>query len=217
MGSKANKGKLEETPQEKMLAQIAVEENQRYKETWLPLQQKAIQMTEKMNAPDSFERERARGRAAGVGTEIDMAAADVGKQDQNRGVDAGSSNFVMRQGALSDERAKSVGIATANAEDAIDDAYVQGIASLVRTGRNKGDVAIDSMGRSAATEAANAASGAAAGAARRAGNMQLAGTVIGAGAQGARGIQWGQGQGSGTGFGFSGANAAAPYTPGVDI
>jgi hypothetical protein len=217
VGSKSDKGKLEETAQEKMLAQIAVEENDRYKKTWLPLQQKAIQMTEKMNAPDSFERDRARGRAAGVGTEIDMAAEDIAKQDQNRGVNAGSSNFVMRQGKLGEERAKSVGIATANAEDAIDDAYVQGLASLVRSGRNKGDVALDNMGRSAATSAANEASGAAAGAARRSGNMQLAGTVIGAGTQVGRGIQWGQGQGSGTGFGFSGANEAAPYTPGVNI
>lgn len=210
MGSKSDKGQLAETEQEKALAEVAVQAHTRYKNDWLPLQQRAIDYVTELSQPNSFERERARGRAAEAGTEIDAVAEDVEKSDFNRGVDAGSGNFVMRQSALGTERAKGVGIATGDAETAMDDAYVQGLASIVKAGRQQSDIALEGMGRSAQTATKNAQAGAYRGAANRAGNAEVAGTVIGAGVQGARGINWGGNYANTGGSTFEAAGEAAP-------
>lgn len=193
MGSKSDKGQLSETPQEKELANIGLQEHEHYKQKWLPLQQQAISLTEGLKDKGSFERERARGRAAEAGTMVDVAGDQVEAGDRGRGVDAGSGNFVMRQGKVGIERAKQVGIATGEAEDAMDDAYVQGLAGLVNIGRRQASVATEGMGRTARLGAANAEAGAMEGAARRAGNAELVGTLAGGAVQGARGIKWGQG------------------------
>lgn len=191
MGSKSDKGQLAETQQEKALAEIALAEHDRYKKAWLPLHQQAIKVTEGLGDANGWERERARGRAAEAGTQLDTVAEDVEKQDLNRGVNAGSGNFIMRQSSLGTERAKGVGIATGNAESAMDDAYVQGLANIVKQGRQQSNIALEGMGRSAQTAAANERTSAGASAARRAGNAQVAGTIIGAGVQAGRGINWG--------------------------
>lgn len=210
MGSKSNKGQLAETEQEKALAEVAVQAHMRYKNDWLPLQKRAIEITQGLNKPDSWERERARGRAAEAGTEIDSVAEDVEKGDFNRGIDAGSGNFIMRQAALGTERAKGVGIATGDAETSMDDAYVQGLASIVKAGRQQSDIALEGMGRSAQTATKNAQAGAYRGAANRAGNAELAGTVIGAGVQAGRGINWGGNYANTGGSTFENAGEAAP-------
>jgi hypothetical protein len=194
MGSKSDKGQLSETPQEKALADIGLAEFQNYTQKWLPLQKRSISMLEGMKESDSFERERARGRAAtGVGGQVDEAAEQIESVDRGRGVDAGSSNFVMRQGKVGMERAKAVGLNMASTEDMMDDAYVQGLAGLVQAGRQQGNIALEGMGRSARIASANEQAGAMEGAARRAGNAELAGTLISSGVQAGRGIKWGQG------------------------
>lgn len=208
--AKSDKGQLAETEQEKALAEIALNEHMRYKKEWLPVQQKAIDYVKALSEPGSWERERARGRAAEAGTEMDAVAEGVEKQDFNRGIDAGSSNFLVRQGKIGAERAKGVGLATASAENSMDDAYVQGLANIVKMGRQQSNIALEGMGKSAATAAANERAGAAAGAANRAGNAELAGTVIGAGLQSSLVKNWGSNYANTGGSTFEAAGEAAP-------
>jgi hypothetical protein len=177
---KKDKGSLKETPQEKALAELALNRYQDYKQRWLPLQQRAIEVVEGFNKEGSWERERAQTNAGAVGTQIDEVSDQVADADMNRGVDAGSSNFKLRQGALGDAKSKSVGIARAGADEEIDNAYVEGISNLMRIGSNQAAQGARSMGDAASVAVGAERAGAMEGAARRAGNYELAGTAIGA-------------------------------------
>lgn len=179
MGSK-NKGTVQETAAERAAADVAMARYQDYRQRWAPIQQRAAQVIQDFGAADSYERERAESRTAGaVGVAYDQAAEQVAAADRNRGIKAGSGAFRMRQADIGTERAKASGIARAAAGDAIDQAYIEGLSSMMAVGKGQADMAMGGMNRSASIEGANAATTAGINAANRAGNMELAGTVAG--------------------------------------
>lgn len=216
--SKKDSGQLKETEAEKSAAQMNLNQYIDYKKRWLPIQQQAIRLVEGYGGEESWERERAKSRAVGAtGVAYDQATDAVETSQRNRGIDAGSSNFKLAQADMGAQRAKGTGIAAAGAADAIDAAYVDSLSGLMRIGRNQASQAIEGVNKSAGIGAANEAAGAEAAAARRAGNAELAGTVVGAAGTyfkpqiTAAVKRWMQGK---SGFGFE---SGVQNVPGVDI
>jgi hypothetical protein len=212
MGSKADKGTLAETPQEKALAQISIDRYRQYKQDWLPLQQRASEIVRRMGEKDSYERTRAVGRAATeAGGAFDEASDAVAIGEQNRGVNAGSSAFRMKQAELGDERAQATGVAMAGAENAIDDAYVQGLSAIMATGRNQSGQGIRGLGESADMAGRNAAAAAGVAAQRRAGNIELGSSIAGSAISYGRTQGWGQA----SGIKYPGGSTGEPMNTGV--
>lgn len=216
--SKKDKGTLVESPAERALMDNALQRYQRYKTTWQPVQQQAIQMVQRMGQPGSFERGQAVTRAAGeVGAGYDQATQQLEDSMAQRGVDTGDSAYRMQSAGATTERAKAQGIAGAGAEGAIDAAYLEGLSSVMNLGRQQSNMAVKGEAATANTTFENNRTGALEGAMRRSRNAGLVGMAGGLAASGiSANIGTPQG-GAGTGFGFSGENRAAPFTPGIDI
>lgn len=217
MKKKSESGQLGDTAQERQLADMALQRYSQYKQKWQPVQQQAIAMVNKMGQAGSMERERAKTQSVGaVGAEFDEAAGQVDDAYANRGVGINSGSAKMGMEKVQTARAGTQGIAAAGAESDIDRAYVEGLTQIMATGSNQAEQAMSSGAQSAATAINDQAMRMKAKASRRAGIAKFVGQGIGA-AGAAFGSMPAAGAGSGSGFGFSGANQAAPYTPGVDI
>jgi hypothetical protein len=181
---KSDTGQLKETPQERQLAEIALQRYQHYKSTWQPLQQQAIALVNKMAEPTSADRGEARtNMTGGISVEADRASDTMRAMDSNRGVTGNSGNAKLRQEMLGTERAQAQGIAGAAADSVIDNAYVEGLSSLIAVGRNQSEQAMDSTARAATMGQADAESRARRSAAKRAGIAKYAGIGIGAASQ----------------------------------
>lgn len=217
MGKK-DKGTVAETPAEREMMSMALDRYQTYKTKWQPIQARAIEMVKSMNQPGSMERQRAVTQQAGaVGAEFDDATAQVEQGTMSRGVDTDSSNFRLKQATMGIEKGKAQGITAGGAEDAIDNAYVEGLSSLMALGRDQSNQGVRTMVEAAGNAGKNAAVQAGVGATRRARNYGLAGQALGIGATMMGSMGQGNAGGSGSGFGFDGPNKAAEYTPGIDV
>jgi hypothetical protein len=175
-------GKVGETEGERAFAEVAMQRIADYKQRWMPVIQRAGEIVRSMGAEDSVERQRVAGATVGATRQKFTGAVEATeKANRAAGVRADSGRAKLGTIAMGDAEAMSAGIGTTKADQAIDDAYVQGLTKIMQLGRGQAAGAIRNMGDVARDAASVAQSDAALAASRRMGNADLAGTMIGAG------------------------------------
>lgn len=180
-----DKNETQETPQQAALVEKARAQLADYKARWLPLQKRMAQQIQDMGAEDSGARQRAKGRAAVESTvKFGQARANVEKTLTNQGRGPGSAAFGLGLGDLAANQAASKAGGMAMADQAIDNAYVQGLSALTAIGRGEKANAIQGETQLAAMSGRQAAADADEAAAAAAGNTKLIGTVAGMGLAG---------------------------------
>jgi hypothetical protein len=191
-------GQIPETAAERALADVAKAKLADYKQRWLPLQMRMAEQIQTMGKADSEERVRARGAsAADTNVAFGRAGEQLASQQQNRGINTGSSRFKLAQANLGSDQARSRGMGRELAEQSVDDAYVGGLQKIMALGRGQEASASENLGRAAGLSADVAARDAYASAAERAGGYEIgglaAGGALGAMRYGKGGTQFGQG------------------------
>ena len=171
-----------ETPAEQALAQVAQAKLRDYKLRWAPLIERTAETVTSLRDSNAPERQAARGRAAGE-TNVQFGRAEDAVEGglQGRGVGASSAAFRLGKVNLGTDAARSRGLAVAGADQAVDQAYVEGLTDLMSIGRGKEAAATGGLEREAAISARQAEADAMAAASNRAGNARAVGTVAGMG------------------------------------
>jgi hypothetical protein len=178
----SKKQEVQETPQQAAMVERAQLQLKDYKTRWLPVQMQLSKTIQDMGAADSGERTRAADRS-NTETEAKFAAARgaVEKSLTNQGAGAGSGRFNMAQSQLETDQATSTGLGGVAVDQAIDDAYTQGLGALTSLGQGQKADAMRGTTDIAATSARQAAVDAALSRAEAEGNAELAGQAIGVG------------------------------------
>lgn len=171
-----------ETQAEQALAQVAQAKFRDYKLRWEPVISRTAETVTNLRDPNSAVRTQARGRAAGE-TNVQFGRAENAAETglENRGVGASSSAFRLGKVNLGTDQARSRGLAVAGADQAVDQAYVEGLSDLMNLGHGKEANATGGLERQATIEARQAEADANASAYSRAGNARAIGTVAGMG------------------------------------
>lgn len=180
MGKKDDK--VKETPQQKALAEVAMAQMADYKQRWLPVQRKLAESIRADGAPGSSARTQAAGRAS-TETAVRFGEARGGLEGAltDSGAGPNSSKFKLATAGLGDDEATSRGLGFVAADQAIDDAYLQGLGALTALGRGEKAQAMGGMQRVADMSGRQAAADAEMSAQKRAGNAQMVGQVAGFG------------------------------------
>lgn len=195
---------VEETPQQRALAEYASNQMFDYEKRWLPVQKNLIAQAQEMGKADSSVRARSEGRvAADSAATFGAAEGALEKTLANNGV-MGSSRSKLAIGGLADDAAKSKGLGITMADQQVDDAYTQALSALAATGRGERAAVGDSLAQQATTSARQATADAEASLAERAGTARTVGTLAGFGLQSGM-SKFGQG-GVGSTNDFSGVN-----------
>lgn len=180
MGKK-DKG-VQETPQQAAMVQRAQAQMADYKARWLPLQQRMAKQVEELGANDSPTRQRAQGRAT---TETTARFAKAGgameKALTASGAGPGSSRFNLAVTGMANDQAASRGSGMFAADQAIDDAYIQGLGNLAAVGRGEKAMANQGLVNSAMMSGRQAAQDADLSMQEQMGYAQTAGQVAGVG------------------------------------
>lgn len=171
-----------ETQAEQALAQVAQAKFKDYKLRWEPLIQRTAETVTGLKDENAPARQLARGSAA-TETNAQFGRAEAGAEAglENRGVGASSSAFRLGKVNLGTDQAKSRGLAVAGADQAVDQAYVEGLTDLMNLGHGKEANATGALEREAQISARQAEADAQASSANRAGNARAIGTVAGTG------------------------------------
>lgn len=178
--SKKDKGTVQETEAERALAQNALQRLADYKQRWQPVQRRLAQDVREMGAEGSVERERMAGKAVSDTRGAFAQGAQAAEAAQrSAGVDPGSSKFKLGVTQQATDEARSTGMGIMAADQAIDDAYVRGLSSLMSIGRGTQAAATDNLSSLAGLQAGRAQDEATRSATNRAGNYQLAGQAAG--------------------------------------
>lgn len=175
---------VKETPQEKALAEVAMKQLADYRQRWSPLQRQLASRITSSGAPDSRERRQAAGKAVVDNT---VAFGDAERQITAATAAAtglGSSRTKLAVTGMADDKATSRALGLAGADQAADDAYMEGLGMLTAMGRGERTGAVQGMADIAARSSRQAADDAASSLRRRAGNAQLVGQAVGFGLAG---------------------------------
>ncbi len=209
MGSKA--GQVQETGAQRAQAEHALLLLGDYKQRWLPVQQKLASTIEQEGAKGSAARRLAAGKSStDVAMNFDKAQGALEKSLTNSGAAVGSSKSNLAITGLGTDAAASTGVGHMMSEQAIDDAYTQGLGALTALGRGERATVGANMSNMAANSASQASADAASALATREGNAALIGQVGGFGLQqGMKGIGTPPPPTSGQGTGIGGAEGSA--------
>lgn len=176
---------VQQTPQQKAQAEVALQQLADFRQRWAPLQRQMADTITKAGGRESFERKAAQGMAStDTAAQFADAQTKVREQTEAQGL-GGSTKQKLGIAGLGDDAAISTGMGIAGADQRIDDAYVQGLGQVMALGRGEKAGAIQGMGQMARMSGQQAASDAAMALQRRAGNAQLAGQALGMGLSGA--------------------------------
>lgn len=173
---------VRESSQQRAFAELAAKRFADYRQRWLPLQRQLMSDVQDMGRADSAERVEAAGKAA-ADTSIRFGEAK-GKLESaltGSGAGPGSGKFKMAQAGLATDEAASKGLGMAAADSAIDDAYLQGLASIASMGRGQSGQAVQGMGNVASMSGRQAAQDAEMALQSRMGRAQMYGQLAGAG------------------------------------
>lgn len=182
MGSKA--GQQGETPQERAQADHAVAQMKDYRQRWLPLQQKLASTIEQEGEANSSARKLATGKAStDTAMSFDKAEGQLEKGLSDSGVAPGSSRANLAITGLGTDAAASTGLGHMMSEQAVDDAYTQGLGALTSLGRGERASVGNALTQQAKQSASQAASDAQVSLMNRAGDAQAAGQLVGFGIQ----------------------------------
>ncbi len=159
MGGKSNK--VEETSQQRAMAEYATNQMKDYKARWLPVQMRLASQIKETGAADSDARKATTGRAS-TDAVLQFAQAEgaLTKALANRGANIGSSRAKLAITGMSEDQAKATGMGAMIADQQIDDAYTQGLMALTSIGRGeRADVAagLQSQSEQSARDAAASA------------------------------------------------------------
>lgn len=180
MGKKA--GEVQETPQEKAFAEVAMAQMKDYRQRWLPLQRKLGENITAMGAEGSQQRKQAAGKAStDSAIRFGEAKGAVESALSSSSGSVGSSKTKLGIAGMGADEATSRGLGFVAADQAIDDAYLEGLGRITAMGRGERASAISGLGDVAQMSARQAAQDAELSAQRRAGNAQLVGQVAGFG------------------------------------
>lgn len=182
MGTKA--GDVEETGAEKAQADHAVNLLQDYKQRWLPVQQQLATTIEASGAKDSAARKLAAGKAStDTAMQFDQAGGALEKGLANAGVGPGSARGNLAITGMGTDAAASTGMGHMMSDQAIDDAYTQGLGALTALGRGERATVGANMSTEAANSAAEARADASASLQQREGDFAVGGQLAGFGLQ----------------------------------
>lgn len=182
MGSKA--GQVQETGAQRAQADHAMQLLQDYKQRWLPVQQKLASTIEQEGEKGSAARRLAAGKSStDVAMQFDKAQGALEKSLSNSGAAPGSSRANLAITGLGTDAAASTGMGHMMSEQAIDDAYTQGLGALTALGRGERATVGSNMSTMAADSAAQASADASAALTAREGYAGLVGQVGGFGLQ----------------------------------
>lgn len=176
------KNQIKETEQQKAFAEVAAKQLADYKDRWLPVQQQLAKNIVERGKPGSDERADVSGRAStdsAVQFGLNKERVVDSVSDASGGLGSGRSKLAVT-GMNSDE-ATSRGLGFVAADQAVDDAYLQGLTQLASIGKGERAGAIAGLGSVAASSGRQAAMDAELSAQRRAGNAEMIGTVAGLG------------------------------------
>lgn len=182
------KSKIEETPQQRALAEFAMNQLRDYKQRWLPVQRQLAAQIQQQGADGSYAREAAAGkRSADVAMSFDRGVGVLSKTLSNNGVNLGSSRGKLALTGMGTDQAKTGGIGAMITEQQMDDAYLKGLSALAATGRGERAVATEGLVDRARSSAKDAQMSAEASASERANIAGMAGQAAGLGLYGALG------------------------------
>lgn len=193
-----SKDDVKETPQQRAMVEFATNRFADWKMRWLPVQQRLISQVQEMGKPGSRVREAAAGRTA-VDTAMAFSRGQQGLQKTltNAGTGPGSSKFNLAVTGAGEDQAKSKGVGLMIADQQVDDAYVQGLSTIMSLGRGERAQVSDSLGRMASSSARQASTDAEVSAMQRANTASLLGQAAGFGLQrGLSGVPSGEPVGS---------------------
>lgn len=201
-----------ETPQQKALAEVAMKQMADYRQRWAPLQRQLSEQITSSAAPDSRERRQAAGKAT-TDSAVAFGGAKQGLTDKVAAATGlGSSRTKLAVTSLGDDEATSRALGLAGADQAVDDAYLQGLGAITAMGRGERAGAVDGLSRIADRSGRQAAEDAGASLRKRMGNAQMVGQVAGFGlAGGFGGTDQMQAKFSNTTVGSSGFGTGLAY------
>lgn len=153
MGSKA--GQQQTTPAQAALADHAVAQLNDYRQRWLPVQMKLASQIEGEGASGSAERKLAAGKGS-TDTAINFQKAQgaIDKTLANAGVAPGSPRANLTTTGVGADMAGSMGLSHLMSDQAIDDAYTQGLGALMSEGQGQRAQVGSNMSTQAAASAA---------------------------------------------------------------
>lgn len=187
---------VQETPQQRALADFALQQLQDYKQRWLPVQRSLGRQIQQMGEPGSAQQKSAEGRAATDSTmQFARAEGALQKTLANRGANVDSSRAKLALTGMGEDKAKTRGLGLTIADQQIEDAYTKGLSALTAIGRGDKAIVATGLADQAAQSARTAQASAETSAMERAGNAQMLGQVGGFGLQQAMGPNVPQAQG----------------------
>jgi hypothetical protein len=183
MGGKS-KGGVEETPQQRAMAEHGALLLQDYKKRWLPVQQRLAKTIQGIGEPDSAARALATGKAStDIAIQFARGRGALEKSLTATGAGPGSARFKLATAGMGEDIARSTGMGTMIAEQQIDDAYTQGLGALMALGRGERAQVGTGLAQQATQSARQAQADAEASLMNRMGNAQVAGQAVGLGLQ----------------------------------
>ena len=182
MGTKS--GQVPETAQQKALAEHSVQLLQDYRQRWLPVQQKLASQIEQEGAPGSDARKVAAGKAStDTAMAFDQAGKGLEESLSNAGVNPGSARANLAIAGMGTSAAASTGLGRMMSDQAIDEAYTQGLGSLSQIGRGEAATAGNAMAQEAQQSGVTANTDANIALMKAEGNAALGGQLAGFGVQ----------------------------------
>lgn len=172
---------IQPTAAEQAQAEIGAQQMADWQQRWAPIIKDFSAQTLKDAAPDSYARRHA-SSMAGADTAVGFARAqDAALRAQSQQGLAGSAKQKLALAGLTQDQATSGAFGQVAADQAVDDATTQGLGTVAAIGAGQKATAMQGINQTAQMSAQQAQADADAALANRAGNAQLAGTVIGAG------------------------------------
>ncbi len=203
--------KQKQSPQELALAEVATAKMADYQKRWAPLMAKLREDVRGAGALNSFERRQAAGKSA---TDNAVQFGEAGTKLENTLASRGQAGKIKSAiTGMGDDQATSRGLGFVATDQAIDDAWAEGMGRIVSMGQGQSAEAVEGLGAIARRGAAQAAQDAQIATQRRAGQVQLGAQAVGYGLAGGFGGAGDHMQAtfSNTGLGGSGFGTGLAY------
>jgi len=177
------KQEVQETEQQRAMAQVGKQQLQDFKNRWLPLQRRLMGKIADSGDPNSFQARRAT-TMAGVDTGVQFGQARAKLDEQAAGAGGGVQGSAYKLGVmgLDTDAATSGALSGVAAEQGVADQYTHGLQAVTAMGRGEKTMAISGMAQQAQASGQQAQVDAQHALEDRAGNMALASKAIGTGA-----------------------------------
>lgn len=204
--------KVQETPQQRAMAEFARKSFDDFKTRWAPLQRRLAAQIQMAGKADSPAERLAEGKAS---TDTAIKFSEASKEAEKRltgsGAGLGSPRATAAMAGMSDDQATSTGLGLSIADQQIEDAYIEGLGALTAMGRGERASVGDALGVQARQSMRQATADAETSLSNRAGVAGLAGQFAGYGLQ--QGLKgWGPGA-DGGGYNYMNDASGDLYSP----